>query len=107
MPGVPGGGEILTILVVALVVFGPHRLPELARQFGSIMGKLRSMQDTVKREIQDAVKFDPNFADPAARATSAAPSYADYGLDEPIPQPLPSMPGHGYEPIEPPSSGFN
>jgi sec-independent protein translocase protein TatA len=46
-----GPAEILIILVVALLVFGPHRLPELARQVGSAMRELRKMQDTVRGEL--------------------------------------------------------
>ena len=46
------GGEIIIILVVALVVFGPQRLPELARAIGKVMHELnRSMQD-VKAKIE-------------------------------------------------------
>jgi Tat protein translocase TatB subunit len=46
-----GPAEILIILVVALLVFGPQRLPEVARQVGSTMRELRKMQDTVRGEL--------------------------------------------------------
>jgi sec-independent protein translocase protein TatA len=46
-----GPAEILIILVVALMVFGPQRLPEVARQVGSAMRELRRMQDTVRGEL--------------------------------------------------------
>jgi sec-independent protein translocase protein TatA len=46
-----GPGEILVILVVALLVFGPQKLPELARQVGSAMRELRKMQDSVRGEL--------------------------------------------------------
>jgi Tat protein translocase TatB subunit len=46
-----GPAEILIILVVALLVFGPHRLPEVARQVGSAVRELRKMQDTVRGEL--------------------------------------------------------
>jgi sec-independent protein translocase protein TatA len=46
-----GPAEILIILVVALLVFGPQRLPEVARQVGSAMRELRKMQDTVRGEL--------------------------------------------------------
>ena len=46
-----GPAEILIILVVALLVFGPHRLPEVARQVGSALRELRKMQDTVRGEL--------------------------------------------------------
>jgi sec-independent protein translocase protein TatA len=46
-----GPAEILIILVVALVVFGPQRLPEVGRQVGSALRELRRMQDTVRGEL--------------------------------------------------------
>ncbi|HET6515463.1 MAG TPA: twin-arginine translocase TatA/TatE family subunit [Thermodesulfovibrionales bacterium] len=40
------GGEVIIILIVALIVFGPKRLPELGRALGKAMHELnRSMQD--------------------------------------------------------------
>ncbi len=41
-PHVPGPQELLVIAVIALIVFGPDRLPELARTAGKWLGKLRS-----------------------------------------------------------------
>ena len=43
--------EILVILVIALVVFGPQRLPEVGRQVGAAVRELRKMQDTVRGEL--------------------------------------------------------
>lgn len=37
----PGAGEILLILVVVLVLFGPKRLPEIARTIGGMLNTLR------------------------------------------------------------------
>lgn len=44
--------EILVILVIALIVIGPERMPEVARKAGQAMGKLRSFIDSVKNEGQ-------------------------------------------------------
>ncbi len=46
-----GTPEILVILLVALLVFGPHRLPDVARQVGGAMRELRKIQDTVRGEL--------------------------------------------------------
>jgi TatA/E family protein of Tat protein translocase len=46
-----GTPEILVILLVALLVFGPHRIPDVARQVGTAMRELRKIQDTVRGEL--------------------------------------------------------
>ena len=51
-----GAPEILVILVVALLVFGPHRLPEIGRQVGGAMRELRKMQDSVKSELNAVMR---------------------------------------------------
>lgn len=46
-----GPQELLLILVVALLVVGPRRLPELARSLGKGIRELRKAQDEVSRTI--------------------------------------------------------
>jgi len=43
--------EILLIVVVILVVFGPRRLPELSRKAGDLLGKLREGTSYVTQAI--------------------------------------------------------
>jgi sec-independent protein translocase protein TatA len=47
-----GPAEILVVLVVALVLFGPKRLPEVGRQVGGALRELRKIQDTVQNEMR-------------------------------------------------------
>ena len=51
-----GGAEILVILVVALLVLGPERLPEAARQVGRVMAELRRMSSGFQAELRDAMQ---------------------------------------------------
>ncbi|HEX6233656.1 MAG TPA: twin-arginine translocase TatA/TatE family subunit [Jiangellaceae bacterium] len=46
-----GLGEIAIILVVALIVFGPDRLPEMAKQAASFVRDLRKMVANARRDI--------------------------------------------------------
>ena len=48
-----GMQEILIILVVALIVIGPKRLPELARTLGKGFAEFRKAADDIKREMND------------------------------------------------------
>jgi TatA/E family protein of Tat protein translocase len=51
--GIP---ELLLIFIVALIVFGPKRLPEIGRTLGKAMGQFKQATDdfknTIEREVQ-------------------------------------------------------
>ncbi len=44
--------DILFILILALIIFGPKRLPEIARQIAKWVVQLRLMRDDLKRQLQ-------------------------------------------------------
>ncbi len=46
-----GWAEIGVILVVAMLVFGPERLPELAKQAGGFVRTVRQMVDNAKNDL--------------------------------------------------------
>ena len=50
-----GGGELLVILLVALIVLGPTKLPEAARQFGRAMNEIRKLSTGFQREMRQAL----------------------------------------------------
>ncbi len=54
-----GAPEVLVVLVVALLVFGPDRLPEMARQAGSWIRDLRRMVANARRDLSDGIGVDP------------------------------------------------
>ncbi|MGE5459639.1 MAG: twin-arginine translocase TatA/TatE family subunit, partial [Solirubrobacterales bacterium] len=47
-----GPQELLVILLVALVIVGPQRLPELSRTIGRGLREFRKAQDEVKKTIR-------------------------------------------------------
>src|SRR5450432_2084958 len=54
-----GPAEILVVLVVALLVFGPNKMPEIARQVGKGMREFKRVQQHLKSELRDVVsEFD-------------------------------------------------
>lgn len=72
--------EILVILVVALLVFGPNKLPEIARQTGKAMSEFRRVQHHLRRELDDAVHSVMNDDSPGNDGTAPADS-VDAALD--------------------------
>lgn len=47
-----GGGELLVILVIALIVFGPGRLTEVASSLGKALREFRIMSQDLTAELQ-------------------------------------------------------
>ncbi len=50
--------EIMVILIIALLVIGPERMPELARKIGGFMGRMRRFINSVKDDgqMQETIK---------------------------------------------------
>jgi sec-independent protein translocase protein TatA len=44
-------GELMVILLAAFIVFGPSKIPEIARKIGRGMNEIRRASDEIKREI--------------------------------------------------------
>lgn len=70
--------ELLVILVVALVVLGPKRLPELARTLGKAMAEFRRQTADIMDEFQVQTMLDDDTprrpAKPAAPPAGTAPA---------------------------------
>lgn len=64
--------EVLVVLVVALVVLGPNRLPDAARSVGKAMAELRRMTSGFQAEVRDAFSEPPPPRRPAAAAEPVA-----------------------------------
>jgi sec-independent protein translocase protein TatB len=65
-----GGGELLVIMLIALIVLGPQRLPDAARTVGRVMGDLRRVSSGFQQELKDAFDPDADDASPSRRKES-------------------------------------
>ena len=70
MPNI-GPLELVIVLVIVLVIFGPKRLPGLGRQLG---GGMREFKDAITGKSRDE---EPEEAKPEERATIARASAAE------------------------------
>jgi len=82
MFGTLGGPELFLILVVALIVFGPRKLPDIGKSVGRMMAEFRKASNDFKRTIEDEVEAEklreatridpPSWS--ASDSSSAAPA---------------------------------
>lgn len=47
-----GSTELIVILIVALIIIGPAKLPEMAKALGKALGEFRRVSTDVKRTIE-------------------------------------------------------
>jgi len=83
-----GMPELIVILVVALVVLGPKRLPEVARTLGKAIAEFRRQTSEIVEEFQTQALRDEEKERPAARTDTPA-----------------SLPGQAPPPPDKPTSG--
>ena len=70
-----GPAEILVILVVALLVFGPNKMPEIGRQVARGVREFRRVQQHLTSELQSVVSdLDPTAPGPASSGGDPVPT---------------------------------
>jgi sec-independent protein translocase protein TatB len=109
--------HLIVIFIVALVVFGPEKIPELARNLGRVMAEFRrvtgDLRTTFEGHLRDLEREADNrrIATPSATTSAAAPA----AVAEPSPSPaspgtVPSNPPNAAAiaaaPVEIPSPGM-
>lgn len=56
-----GGSEFILLCLIGLLILGPERLPRVARQIGSWMGKARQMTRSLQRQLEEETSVKKNF----------------------------------------------
>ncbi len=87
-----GPFELIIILVLALIVFGPKRLPEIGRSVGRGLKEFRRASNDLRDELERATDLNTP-AEPAVRE-KPAPATAETPPAEAEPKPTGEGPGH-------------
>jgi TatA/E family protein of Tat protein translocase len=95
MFGTLGGPELFLIFVVALIIFGPRKLPEIGRSLGKMMGEFRRASNEFRSTIETEVESEKIKA-----AMRIEPPRV-----EPVPATLPPASQPAPEPAAPAESG--
>ncbi len=58
MLGSLGGTEILVIMVIALLIFGPRKLPELGKSIGKGLSEFKRASNDLKRSLEEELSLE-------------------------------------------------
>ena len=99
-----GPTELIVILVIALIVFGPRKLPDLGKSLGQAMAQFRRASDDFKRSWEQEVELErTRLNEPKdeswKEATAETTVHDDYSVD-----PDRGEPEHAAEPAAPEAS---
>lgn len=81
-----GGGEVLLILVVVLLMFGPKKIPEVMASVGKGIRQFRQAQDQLKQQLRDMSAEIEQSSDAAPATKRTFSVVASHGDEEPQPE---------------------
>ena len=73
MPGNIGLPEIAIVLIIALIVFGPKRLPELGKSLGDGLREFKSSISGERDDEEEPPEIENGFEEPAAEDEEPTP----------------------------------
>ena len=78
MLGSIGMPELLIIFVIALIIFGPRKLPELGRSLGKSLGEFKRASNDLRNTLEEEIHVeDQTRREPPAPARAPAPPAED------------------------------
>ena len=86
MFGSIGMPELMIIFVVALIIFGPRKLPELGRSLGKSLGEFKRASNELRSTLEDEIRLEEQREaraaqrvreEAAAKAAAAGPTAVD------------------------------
>lgn len=82
-----GMPELIIIMVIALIVIGPHKLPELAKSLGKGLAEFKRATDDFQRNIQEesqkvTLDMEKQKADEEVHATTEKPASENKPAEE-------------------------
>jgi sec-independent protein translocase protein TatA len=85
MFGSIGMPELVVIFVIALIIFGPRKLPELGRSLGKSINEFKRASNELRSTLEEEVRLDEQRTRVAApTATPAAAPASPEPVEEPV-----------------------
>ena len=81
---VPGGMEMVVILLIAVLLFGANKIPKLARSTGEAMGEFKKGRQEVEQELEELQEGDYESSTEETTSESTSDDDIEYMDADPI-----------------------
>jgi sec-independent protein translocase protein TatA len=81
MFGSIGMAEMVVIFLIALLVFGPRKLPELGKSLGRSLAEFKRASNELRNTLEDEVRIEEQREQAARTSTQAPPAAAEPAAD--------------------------
>ena len=88
MFGSIGMPEMMIILVIALIIFGPRKLPELGRSLGKSLAEFKRASNELKNTLEEEIRLDDQRTAFEAQKAATAPVEATPAAAHETPSPV-------------------
>jgi sec-independent protein translocase protein TatA len=87
MLGSIGMPELIIIFVIALIIFGPRKLPELGRSLGKSINEFKKASNELKSTLEEEIRLDEQRSalEASRAATRSTATAATPHVEEPVP----------------------
>jgi len=79
--------ELIIIFVIALIIFGPRKLPELGRSLGKSLAEFKKASNELKSTLEEEIRLDEqrSTVEASKAASRAAATTATSPVEESVP----------------------
>jgi sec-independent protein translocase protein TatA len=80
MFGTIGMPELIVIFVIALIIFGPRKLPELGRSLGKGIAEFKKATNKLQSSLENEIRAEEQRGDvPTATASTGTAAHTEHG----------------------------
>jgi TatA/E family protein of Tat protein translocase len=93
MFGSIGMPELIIIFMIALIIFGPRKLPELGRSLGKSLGEFKRASNELRNTLDEEIRIEEQRAAEPAKPAEATTTRSETGVTEPSTEAVPRQTG--------------